>query len=149
MPKNVKKQLKTNKHMVKTSEILYADKSNKQDYYKITKELGCMKFKAINPAGKEIICGLPKGVARKSRLLGINKLKRDMWILAHPLGDNLDGVYEIVTVYTKKHTDILDKEGCFKCIEENKNEENNDDFLFEGEEEKVEESDDDIDIDNL
>lgn len=132
----------------KNTELIYANKKISQEYYEITKELGSMRFLGKSPAGKEYICTLPNGVARRARSVGVNKLKQGFWVLAQPLSSNLEGVQEIVVVYTKRQSDTLQKEGHFSKFEENKVEEDLG-YVFEGEEEEHNKMDDDIDIDNL
>jgi hypothetical protein len=133
----------------KYTELLYADRKIYQEYYEITKELGSMRFIGKSPAGKECVCTLPNGVAKRARNVGINKLKQGFWVLAQPLSSNLEGVQEIVMVYTKRQSDTLQKEGHFSKYEEDKVEEELG-YVLEGQdEEQHNKMDDDIDIDKL
>lgn len=148
MSKSYKNNSKS-KSATKYNEILYADKNIYQDYYEITKELGSMRFLGKSPSGKECVCSLPNGVARRARSMGVNKLKQSFWVLAQPISSNLEGVQEIVMVYTKRQSDTLQKEGHFSKYEENKVEEDLG-YVFEGQdEEQHNKMDDDIDIDKL
>jgi hypothetical protein len=147
MSKSYKNNSKS-KTATKKNELVYADKKIYQEYYEITKELGSMRFLGKSPAGKEFVCSLPNGVARRARGMGINKLKQNFWVLAQPISSNLEGVQEIVVVYTKKQSDTLQKEGHFSKFEENKVEEDLG-YVFEGDQEDHNKMDDDIDIDNL
>ena len=148
MSKSYKNNSKSKK-ATKTNELLYADKNICQEYYEITKELGSMRFLGKSPSGKECVCTLPNGVARRARGMGINKLKQNFWVLAQPISSNLEGVHEIVAVYTKRQSDTLQKEGHFSKYEENKVEEDLG-YIFEGQEEDGHNKmDDDIDIDKL
>jgi hypothetical protein len=133
----------------KYTELLYADRKIFQEYYEITKELGSMRFIGKSPAGKQCVCSLPNGVAKRARNVGVNKLKLGFWVLAQPLSSNLEGVQEIVMVYTKRQSDTLQKEGHFSKYEEDKVEEDLG-YVFEGQdEEQHNKMDDDLDIDKL
>lgn len=128
--------------------LIYADESNAQRYAQITKSQGGKppKFEVELLNGQQRIASLPSGVARTVR----RRVVVDDWILVQPLSGDIDGLQEIVTVYTKKEYHRLEKEGRLAIVKEVKEEESG---LIIGEKKEGPDDrvidDDEIDIDDL
>ena len=146
MPKNKRKNKVS--RPIRSNNIIYADKSLKQQYAKITKSHGGRppKFVCSLLNGQERIASLPSGKAREAKQKGIIKVNPDHWVLVQPLSTDPDGMQEIVTVYTQSQHKQLEKENLLTTIQEIPQEEEL--VTFEGSKPKkilIEE----IDIDDL
>ena len=148
MPKNVKKR-KVSRPSRSTG-LQYADTKMEQKYAKVTKELGCRKFLCELLNGQERIASLSNGTARRASSNGVRRLRVDNWVLIQPIGSDVDGPQEIVTVYNNGQHKQLEQEGRLAIVKEEKEEEKL--IIFEGDDDKPEEiviDDDDLDIDDL
>jgi len=132
----------------KSRGLIYADESNAQRYAKITKSQGGKppKFEVELLNEQKRIASLPSGVART---VG-RRVVVDDWILIQPLSGDIDGLQEIVVVYSKKEHNRLEKEGRLAIVKEVKEEESGLVIgdIDEGPDDRVID-DDEIDIDDL
>lgn len=148
MPKNVKKRKVSRPN--RSIGLQYADAKMEQKYAKVTKELGCRKFLCELLNGQERIASLSSGTSRRASSNGVRRLRVDNWVLIQPIGSDVDGHQEIVTVYNNGQHKQLEQEGRLAIVKEEKEEEKL--IIFEGEEDKPDEKvidDDDLDIDDL
>tara|TARA_B110000908_G_C10266009_1_gene464046 strand:- start:3383 stop:3835 length:453 start_codon:yes stop_codon:yes gene_type:complete len=150
MPK--KKKRSKNCRPTKSKGLIYANASNEEKYAKVSKSQGGKppKFECALLNGQIRICSLPSGTAREASRNGIRKVKPDHWILVQPLSSDIDGVQEIITVYTNHQAKRLEKEGKLSIVMEDSKEEKN--IMYEDEKECPDDrviDDHEINIDDL
>ena len=146
MPRKTKKR--KNSRPTKSLGIIYANESLKQRYATITKSQGGKppKFEVTLLNGQARMASLPSGVARKVR----RRVIIGDLILMQPMSGDIDGIQEIVTVYTKKESNMLDKEGRLAIVKEIKEDEES--LVIGDDNNRPDEriiDDDEIDIDDL
>ena len=111
MPPKKKKHNNTRTKINKNVEIIYADKSIRQEYGTIEKTFGNCHFKVINIEGEERIASLCGTIKKKCRVCV------DDLVLLEPMSDSEDGKYQIIFRYTRDQRKILEKEGRLKKVE--------------------------------
>ena len=127
-PKNKKNNNTRNK---KTFDIVYADKDISQEYGYIEKLYGNCHFKVISIENQERVASL-SGIMKKRCKVRDNDL-----VLMEPMGDGENTKYQIIFRYTQDQKKILEKEGRLKKVETEKPKVEDNMFMFEGEEEKL------------
>ena len=127
-PKNKKNNNTRNK---KTFDIVYADKDISQEYGYIEKLYGNCHFKVISIENEERVASL-SGIIRKRC-----KVREQDLVLMEPMGDGENTKYQIIFRYTQDQKKILEKEGRLKKVETEKPKVEDNMFMFEGEEEKL------------
>ena len=139
MPKNNKKR---KNFRPKACVLQYADASLEQKYGRVIKELGCMNFQVELLDKQERVATLPRGTARRAG----SRLKVGMLVLVQPLGTDIYGKQEIVTVYNKVFEKQLQDEGKLAVVKEDETKDDTG-FIFEGEETTKDHEFDEADID--
>ena len=118
----------------KTTTIEYADLSIGQHYAYVEKAYGNCQFEVTTINGdsrKSSLCGKLK---RRGRIC-----MKDL-VLIEPISEDENGQHVIIFKYAPGQKSILQKEGYLKAVEEKKETHPKDDFLFEGEEVKENET---------
>jgi initiation factor 1A len=143
MPPKKKKNNNTRRPK-NTIEIQYADSSIGQEYGYVDKLFGNCHFKVNSIQGEERVASLSGIMKKRCRVIN-----GDL-VLMEPMSESIDTKYQIIFRYTQDQKKILEKEGRLKKVEV-KEETNNDDydnfydFEFEGENDKRNEENKDVD----
>ena len=126
-----KKKKNNNTRNKKTFDIVYADKDISQEYGYVEKLYGNCHFKVISIENEERVASL-SGIIRKRC-----KVREQDLVLMEPMGDGENTKYQIIFRYTQDQKKILEKEGRLKKVEIEKPKVEDNLFMFEGEEEKL------------
>ena len=127
-----KKKKFNNTRNKRTFDITYADKNIGQEYGYVEKLFGNCHFKVISIENEERVASL-FGIMKKRC-----RVREQDLVLMEPMGDGESTKYQIIFRYTKDQKKILEKEGRLKKVETEKPPEEDSMFIFEGEQEKVE-----------
>jgi len=133
----LKKNKKNNTRSKKNFDIIYADNDIGQEYGYIEKLFGNCHFKVISIENEERVASL-SGIIKK-------RCKVHEWdlVLIEPVGNGENTKYQIIFRYTQDQKKILEKEGRLKKVEKENVEDNM--FMFEGEDEKATNETKDVD----
>lgn len=133
----LKKNKKNNTRSKKNFDIIYADNDIGQEYGYIEKLFGNCHFKVISIENEERVASLSGIIKKRCKVH-----ERDL-VLIEPMGNGENTKYQIIFRYTQDQKKILEKEGRLKKVEKENVEDNM--FMFEGEDEKATNETKDVD----
>lgn len=128
MPYNKNKANNTRRRVF---EIKYADKDIGQEYGYVKKLYGNCNFQVTSIEDEERVATLTGNMKKRC------KVRENDLVLMEPMGDGDNCKYLIIFRYTQDQKKILEKEGRLKKVETEKEEVQEELFMFQGDEEKV------------
>jgi len=134
-----KKKKNNNTRNKRTFDIIYANKDIGQEYGYIEKLFGNCHFKVMSIEKEERVACLTGNIKKRCRVR-----EQDL-VLMEPMGDGESTKYQIIFRYTQTQKKILESEGKLKKVEIEKLEVEDTMFLFEGEQQKVQDESKDVD----
>lgn len=134
-----KKKKNNNTRNKRSYDITYADNTIGQEYGYVEKLFGNCHFKVISIENEERVASL-SGIMKKRC-----RVREQDLVLMEPMTEGENAKYQIIFRYTQDQKKILEKEGKLKKVEVEKPKVEDNMFMFEGDQEKVENETKDVD----